>query len=472
MKGVSAAIAALWLAGCVAYHAKPIDQARTDAAFRARSLADPGLLRYVQAHGLGLPATRPAAQPPAAPAAWDLNSLTLAAFYYHADLAVVRDQATEARAAVRTAGALPNPTVGIAPGYETDPPFPFIFDLTLDWPIETAGKRGDRIAQARASAEAARWQVAQVAWQVASRVRAALLDYLMARRSAAAAREQAQARRQVLDLLQQRFAAGALARPDLDRARLDLNSAELATQVAAGQAAQTRAALAVAVGVPVEAVEAVRFAWPKLDHPPAENELPPAAVQRTALLGRADLRKSLAEYAAADAALRLEIARQYPDLHISPGYSYDEGVHKYTLGASLTLPILNQNQGPIAEAEARRGAAGAAFLALQADVIGQSQQASARYRAALAELVEANRIFALSEQHQRNVQQALAVGQQDRLALADAQVETTAARSAQLDAVHQAQAALGAVEDAMQRPLGRPRAALPPLPIEQHGGKE
>ena len=44
-----------------------------------------------------------------------------------------------------------------------------------------------------------------------------------------------------------------------------------------------------------------------------------------ALTHRADVLAALAEYAAAEALLRSEIAKQYPDIHLNPGYSFDTG---------------------------------------------------------------------------------------------------------------------------------------------------
>ncbi len=95
--------------------------------------------------------------------------------------------------------------------------------------------------------------------------------------------------------------------------------------------------------------------------PPA----PPASdAQREAVFHRADLLASLAEYAAAESALQLEVARQYPDIHLGPGYTYDTGTNKIGFGlAGITLPVFDQNQGGIAQAEAKRKEA-AARLAL------------------------------------------------------------------------------------------------------------
>ena len=62
------------------------------------------------------------------------------------------------------------------------------------------------------------------------------------------------------------------------------------------------------------------------------------------------MRGALADYAASQSALQLEIAKQYPDLHLGPGYELDQTDNKWSLGISLDLPILNHNQGPVAEA--------------------------------------------------------------------------------------------------------------------------
>src|SRR5262249_956981 len=55
----------------------------------------------------------------------------------------------------------------------------------------------------------------------------------------------------------------------------------------------------------------------------------------------------LAEYAAADAALRLEVAKQYPDVQLTPGYVFEEGFARYTLNTALQpLALSRRTSGP------------------------------------------------------------------------------------------------------------------------------
>jgi outer membrane protein TolC len=178
-------------------------------------------------------------------------------------------------------------------------------------------------------------------------------------------------------------------------------------------------------------------------------------------LHRADIRRSLLEYAAAEARLRLEIANQYPDVQLSPGYAFDEGHHKITFGPGFPIPLLNRNRGPIAEAEARRAEAEARFDALQARAIGEMEMALARYRGGLVELGDAGeRLGRIQQVREAAMRRAVEAGEEDRLALAGVRVESAVAARARLDALRRVQSALGDLEDAVEQPL-EPGSPLP-----------
>jgi outer membrane protein TolC len=131
------------LGGCVHYQARPIDPAQTAQSFSARRLDDPGLEAFVEANA----EPRPEAWPPPV---WDLGALTLAALHFHPDLDVARARWSVAQAGRATAGERPSPSVTAGPGYDTTTktPTPWIPFIGFDIPIETAGKRGHRLAMA------------------------------------------------------------------------------------------------------------------------------------------------------------------------------------------------------------------------------------------------------------------------------------------------------------------------------------
>jgi len=172
---------------------------------------------------------------------------------------------------------------------------------------------------------------------------------------------------------------------------------------------------------------------------------------------------ALADYATAEADLRLEVARQYPDLHLGPGYAWNNGNYgdnQWSLGATLELPILDQNQGPIAEAQARRKLAAAKFIELQSQVIGQIDLALDQVRAARQQLKNGNDLLAIEQQQEKSEQAQLAAGAADPLDLLTAQLTTANARLTQLDNEAKWQAAVGSLEDALQQPTDSLTAAI------------
>jgi outer membrane protein TolC len=172
-----------------------------------------------------------------------------------------------------------------------------------------------------------------------------------------------------------------------------------------------------------------------------------------ALQSRPDILGALAEYAASEAALQLEIAKQYPDVHLQPGYQYDQGDNKWSLGIVVDLPILNQNQGPIAEAQARRHESAARFDALQARVLAEIELAVDELH--VTENNASNFQALVTEQTRRrdSVNAQLQAGAAARLDLLNAQLEVASADLLQLDGQVKLQQALGALEDAVQRPM-------------------
>jgi outer membrane protein TolC len=432
---IAVAIGAVVLSGCVKYHSRALDPPRSEQQFRARSLADTGL---------GLFLKRAAWPPPQL----GLNDLTAVAFYFSADLDVARSQVREAQAGVLTAQARPNPSLSLGGGWTNAPESPVVFHFDPAITLETAGKRGWRILESEKLAEAARVQVAETAWRVRSRVRAAWLDYVMAVRSVDVWRNERDVRAEAASILEKRLGVGEAAQPEVSVARTALISAEAEVKAAETAVAESSEVLASAIGLP---------SLPPVDTqalPAAPASPPLAEVQKAGLLHRADIRRSLLEYAAAEARLRLEIANQYPDIQLTPGYGFDEGHHKIAFSPSFPIPLFNRNQGPIAEAEARRAEAEVRFSSLQAQAIGEMEIALARYQGGLAELADAGeRLARVQQVREAAMRRAVEAGEEDRLALAGVRVESAVAARTRLDAMRRVQSALGALEDAVQQPL-------------------
>ena len=443
-------IAGALMAGCASYTPKPLAPAATAASLERRSLDEPRLAEFISAaspttvSGLGK---------------WDVSTLTLAALYFHPDIEISRTRLALAKAGIKTAGQIPNPTLTLAPGnaiLANEALTPLTIGILVTFIIETFGKREARVAQAQQLSEAARQDLATAAWRVRAGVRTALLDLWAANGRLRLAQKRRGLQEQIVALLERRFTAGDSSALDVARERINLSQVTIAARDAERQAAEARARLAAAVGLPVRAIDQVQLSLAAFDNPPYTpdtSQMSEGWLRQQALLERTDVLGLLAEYQAAQEALRLEVAKQYPDINVGPGYAFDQGDNLYSFELKVELPIFNQNQGQIAQAEARRREAAAKLIALQAKIIGEIDRARAAYLGAQRTVATANTLLQSQVRRRQQLDRAYQLGEVDRLAPLTADLEEEVVQLARYEAVIQQREALALVEDALHRSM-------------------
>ncbi len=437
------------LTGCARFDSRPLSPSQTAEAFDQRSLADAGLRAFLETNGISGAWPRPE---------WDLDALTVAAFYYHPEMDLARARWHAATAGKLTAGQRPNPNLAFTPRLNSSAigtrVTPWILGAVLDIPVETMGKRKYRVAQAQHLDAMARFDLASAAWAVRSRVRNSLITVQTARESASLLRTHADALGRVARLVEAQQQSGAVSAAEVSTARVAHDRVLLDLKDRQRQEVDARGQLAEAIGVPLHALEDVTIAFGVLTTFP--TNLTTAALQRQAVLNRADVLSALAEYAASESALQVQLARQYPDIHLRPGYELDQTKNKWQLGISIDLPILNQNQGPIAEARAKREELAAKFGLVQAKAIGEMERATAVYLAAVGQASTANRVLANLEQSRQAMTRRYEAGDVDKLVVTVAEAECLHGALLRLTACAEAQRSLAAVENAVQVPLLMP----------------
>ena len=445
-RNLALAVALMSAVACIRYHPRPIAPAKAMEDFEARRLDSPELREF-------LISNKEAETWP--PAAWDLKSLTLAALYYHPDMDIARAQWGVARGGRITAGERPNPTLSPIMGYNTTSPTsevtPWIPEVALELTIETAGKRGIRIAEARHLAAAARWQILSTAWDVRSRLRSALLEVYAAGEMETLLADQEKLQTEFVRILELQKDAGEVSTYDLTQARVALDASRLAAIEAARAKEDATARLAGALGIARQALEGVTIAFDAFRD--LKPDLPAGEIRRHAVLNRSDILAALAEYEASQSALKLEIAKQYPDIALGPDYQLDQTDSKWTLGLGLVLPIFSRNRGPIAEALASREESAARFLALQSQVIGELDAAIADCRAAVLKSRAADDLIANLAGQERAARAQRELGEISPLEFLGIRLELNAGAQARLEALIQAQEAVGRLENAAQSPL-------------------
>lgn len=448
------------LTGCATFRPETISPAEMGSAFEKRTLDAAGLREFLEEnlkHDIS----------PWPPRSWDFVMLTLAALYYHPDMEIARARWGVAEAEVVTAGGRPNPAMSLLGQHHSATGggtlSPWTAGMSLDIPVETAGKRGYRIEKAKHLSEAARLNISETTWRVRSRLRKSLLTLYSFTDREKFLKDQLAIQQRIAGIFEQRLAVGESSLFELARSRLDLDKTRLLLSEMQKQKAEARASLANALGLPEKALTGIRIFFDSFEKIPETIDV--RDIRRAALLGRPDILASISEYEASQSALRLEIAKQYPDIHLGPGYEWDQGDNKWSLGFSVELPVFNRNKGPIGEAKARRKESASRFAALQAKIIGEIDGSDAAYVEVVRKLKVADSLVSTERSRLQIIQRRFDMGESDRLALEEAKMEYSAAEIARFDTLVSAQENLGALEDAVRRQLS-PLGPFPPVPLE------
>ena len=334
-----ALLCGLGLASCgfQEYVAKPIDKAAINQKIINRHADDKQFHQYLINNGYKteqLPIKE-----------WALNDLIYCALFFNPNLDVARAQWRSAEAARLTAAEMRLPTVSgnyAKSNNASEEISPHAYSLSIDLPIETANKRNIRIESAQHLAEAAKIRIAQAAWQLRNEVTKTLYDYqLNLQLIKLLSKEQAH-KKDIVTIYQKRINLGESSNIELSKAKLQLQTTSAELESAQRNSLTLLSRLANNLGLSLSQVEQMRLSEPvKADTLVAD--IPPD-MQSIALLNRLDIRLALERYAIAEAKLKLEIAKQYPDLNISPGYTYEFGDKIWSLGISSLMTILTKNK--------------------------------------------------------------------------------------------------------------------------------
>ena len=378
-------------------------------------------------------------------------------------IAEARAHAQSAEASARAARAGPSITLTLTAEYARNAAesSPWLYGVTSDAPLDLGARRTTRVNAAAFSSIGARYDYAETVWAVRMALRRALAERFLTAREVQTGEELNAIRTRQLAALHARFEGGEAARADLERVRTEAAGDSRRLTDAQARLTAARIALADALGVSLASLNTVPLTWSEFDAPVAFNAARTEAMRRAALLARADILRTVAAYDRSEADLRGEIARQWPELHVGPGYTWERGLVKLPLSISLTLPPLDFNRNAVAAAEARRAEAGlhleavvaAAQSSIDATIAEQSAADASLARVRGADLLGAHRAADQADEE-------IVAGAIDRVDWCAAQISLRLAQLAELDALRRVHAADAALEDALRRPLEGPELAI------------
>ncbi len=333
------------VAGCRSYEARALDLTAHAAAWRARTskaataLEDGAAVRAgIDVDGFELSD------------GVELSEALALALVFNPDLRQARARAGVATSAAREAGLWSDPQVGVEAlriAESVSDPWVSISNLSFSIPLS------DRLAAARelggANVDQALAGVAAAEWELVRNVRQAWAAWSGTVRSIAALEAFVAALDELSTGVQ-----GLVDSGELPRTEAALFGVERARQAAAalrlqGQRAAAELELRALLGLAPEA----ELKWVPADitskPDPAGSGLGQAWIER-----HPRLVERRAAYEVAEQRLRLQIARQWPDLLLGPQFESDSGQSRIGFVAGIPVPVFNANRQGIARAEAGR----------------------------------------------------------------------------------------------------------------------
>ena len=362
------------LAGCALKDAPPEPAVTTAEQLLSRRLDDTGLKAFLTSVDAA-----PKAQ------GWDFKSLYWAAVYFNPDLRLARAQIAVPKAAAVTAVQVPNPILTLPLTRDTTTtPHEWLIGVGLTQRIETNGKRGIRQAISDKQIASAQFSAINKAWEVRGAVLNALLALADAREALALSERLAATEKSIVGEYDERLQQGQMPTAVASQAQVVYQQAVLQVQQSRSAETDAKLQLAAALGVPLTALEGIRIRTDtlKLGKPSVMDEVEKAVL----LKHHPALLAALADYEAAQNGVQLELANRVPDIEIGPGYQWDShqgGI--FALNLTLNLPLFNDNEGPIAEANAKRLVAARQLEATQASLLNAIEQAETADRNARRE---------------------------------------------------------------------------------------
>lgn len=399
--------------------------------------------------------------------AWDRLGLLAAALNANPTIAEARAHVRSLDAAAVAAEVGPPMTLTLTAEYagKATESSPWLFGATSDIPLDLGARKDARIDSAWFAAISGRYDYAEAVWATRMGISRSLADVKLTEREISIGQELAAVRSRQLAALERRVAGGEASRSDLERVRVDAAADARRQQDADAREVAARIALAEAVGVSPASLEGVNFAWEGFDAALTATNVD--AVRDNALLARVDVLRALAAYDQAEADLRAEVGKQWPEIHVGPGYTWERGLVKLPFSVGLVLPPADLNRGAIAAAEARRSEAGVHVEAVIARTQAAVDGALIERKAALAALAHIRDLeIPAAQRIAGQADEELANGAIDRVDWCAAQVSLLLMRLAEVDALRRMHVASAALEDALRRPLDGPELQIAPQAVE------
>lgn len=428
------------------YQAKPIDPQANLAKIADRDPNSPAFHEFLISRGV---------KPDQLPLqTWGLEELFYCALFFHPSINLSKAKSHAATLSVATTAksAIPTINANLARSNDPDPiKKPYALGLSIDMPLDIANKRQIRVDSAKHLVDIVELQIAQTGWEIRSRLTQTWQDYQAKLDQIRVLSEEQAQYQSILEIYKKRVELGYTSNVELSTASIQMQINAIGLNQAKQQLQTLHHQLASHTGLTLAQFDKLTLKRVTSNQSIQDWSLPD--LKKNALLNRLDLRIALLRYASMEAKLKLEIANQYPDLIISPGYAYEFGDSVWSLGLSGLLSLLHKNELAIAEATQLREVEAAQFEVLQNQIIADTTSAYTELMEARTGLIKQKKLLDEQQSHEKRMANLFNAGQIDRLNFTLAKLETVLAEKTLAAAQYQYNDALRKLENVVEKPL-------------------
>lgn len=325
---------------------------------------------------------------------------------------------------------------------------PWAVGAGLQWELVPASVKSALSQAASIESQEVRLTAGDTAWRLYRALGAAMLDRQLSLgrvQLAASGLELALAREKSV-AVRERYGVASAMEVQLTAQRLQDARRESSEADAAKVAAQAQ--LASALAVSFESLNNLRLDnWPVTEIPDA------ATARQLALKNHLEFARQRVQYDLAEAELRLQVARQFPNLKLGPGLLWSQGDAVWQFSFSLPAALLHRNLTGIQTAEANRSAQGAVVLAKQSEIISEVERLRMNALALTQPLTIARASLKTAQSQVKLTAAQFDAGNVDVLTVIDARSLQLQAERAVFDANAALMRARWELELAMQSPV-------------------
>ena len=447
-------VSPLLLTACgIAFQANPIPQQQNIETIQQATPTQDGFKTFVQTQS---PQTTWPIQ------AWDIDSLTLSALYFHPVLKVAKSDYAVALAGITSAGL--RPQVGLNghlshSNRANGDINPWAYGLQVDIPVITANKRQINIEIAQYQADIAKIQISETAWMLRQQLSMDLIQLAEQQAMQANLARLQKSQEALLAAYQKRLDLGMAGNADVLPIRLQRDQSAWQLQQLTLQIRQTEQKILHDAGLteqnnlpltiaPIQLSQLLKSRFAQ-----SQTYADAATIQHYALTNRMDIQRGLAQYAKAESQLKLAMAKRYPDLSLNPGIAYEYGDKIWGLGIGAMLNLLNKSSDLWAQAEQVRQNEATRFYALQHQVIQLSEQSLIKYRGAANLLVTLTREYEQQSNRKAQLEKQWRQGLIDKTEYLQTEIQFYSAQQRLITQQANVMRSLQEIENVMQKPI-------------------